>query len=227
MALDGTYAGLVNSVADWLNRVGSPEVAAASPDFIRLFESQFDKLDIRHPKATVRATTPLESEYTALPADFVEMQRLRVSIEGVDAFATLRYLTPEEFEDEHVGRDAAALPRQPAFYTVSGGELQIKPYSADNPATIEMLYWGKVPRLNEVTNPGPPEVRRTSNWLLLEAPEAYLYGALVEATPFLRDDERLGMWAKMRDDAVGRLRDAAERARHTAGTLKPRRRKLG
>ena len=81
-----------------------------------------------------------------------------------------------------------------------------------------MVYWSKLTKLSDDV---------ASNWLLREAPEAYLFGALTEATPFIRDDERVGLWTSKRDAAVASLRFAAERALLTSGTLKPRRRKLG
>jgi len=37
----------------------------------------------------------------------------------------------------------------------------------------------------------------TSNWLLSLSPDIYLYGALLQATPYLRDDERLPVIASL------------------------------
>lgn len=212
-----TNTDLQAAIADWLNRVGAPELTARTPDFITLFESQFNKLDIRHHKALKRSTATMEDEYTALPGDFVEMQRLRVTVDGQSPQATLRYLTPEEFEDQELIRSYGNVGQFPAFYTVVGVELQIKPFTPSATTELELLYWAKL----------DPLATNETNWLLLEAPECYLFGALCEAIPFIRDDERLPMWTDKRDGAVGRLREAAERFRHTAGTLKPRRRKLG
>ena len=36
-----------------------------------------------------------------------------------------------------------------------------------------------------------------TNWLLEEAPDLVLYGALLEATPFIKDDDRLLVWGQM------------------------------
>ncbi len=208
-----TYADLKTAVADWLNRTGQTELEARAGDFILLFESLYDKQDIRHPKSVVRATAPVSDEYTALPSDFLEMQRLRTT--GGDGWSTHRYVTPEELEDDKAANSSSDRPH---LFTVVGSELQIRPYSTDDSLTLEMVYWAKITKLSNST---------TSNWLLLEAPEAYLYGALCEASPFIRDDERVALWTGKRDQAVASLRSAAERAALTSGTLKPRRRKLG
>ncbi len=209
-----TYTELKAAVADWLNRTGQADLEARAGDFILLFESLFDKQDIRHPKAVVRATATISGEYTALPTDFVEMQRLRTT-GGSSGWATHRYITPEELEDDKAGNDAADRPH---LFSVVGNEIQIRPYSASGTYTLEMVYWAKLTKLGEA---------QASNWLLAEAPEAYLFGALCEATPFIRDDERVALWTTKRDTAVASLRSAAERAALTSGTLKPRRRKLG
>jgi hypothetical protein len=209
-----TYTELKSAVADWLNRVGQTELEARAGDFILLFESLFDKQDIRHPKSSVRATATVTGEYTALPTDFLEMQRLRTT-GGSAGWTTHRYVTPEELEDDKALNQSSDRPH---LFTVDGNEIQIRPYSASGTYTLEMLYWAKLTKLSGSV---------ASNWLLVEAPEAYLFGALCEATPFIRDDERVALWTAKRDQAVASLRAAAERAALTSGTLKPRRRKLG
>jgi hypothetical protein len=40
----------------------------------------------------------------------------------------------------------------------------------------------------------PLDDTNTSNGLLVRAPDAYLYGALVASAPFLASDERLQVW---------------------------------
>lgn len=207
-----TYADLKAAIADWLNRTGQPELEARAGDFIALFESLYDKQDIRHPRSVVRATATAASEYTALPLDFREMQRLRTT--GSSNWSTHRYVTPEELEDDKAGDNWG----RPHIFTVVGQEIQIRPYETDSELTFEMVYWSTLKRLTDA---------EPTNWLLQYNPDLYLFGALTEATPFIRDDERVSLWSSKRDTALGMLRSEAERAVLTSGTLKPRRRKLG
>jgi hypothetical protein len=44
-----------------------------------------------------------------------------------------------------------------------------------------------------------------TNWLTEYAPQLLLYGALLEATPFLKNDERIGTWQSYYDRAAGAL----------------------
>ncbi len=219
MSLD-TYTGLQEAVADWLNRTGSPEVAARTPDFIRLFEAKVDNYDppIRHPKMIVRATALADSEYVRLPGDFLEMQRVRF-IGG--RHGALRFVTPEKFDDEKAqafGRDYSGI------FTVVGEEMQIYPFTAEQAVQMELTYYAKLPKLAALAAAEPAQ---PDNWLLREYPSAYLYGALLEAAPYLRDDERIAVWNAGLGQALDNLTNAGDRARHTAGTLKTRRRKLG
>lgn len=49
-------------------------------------------------------------------------------------------------------------------------------------------------------------VSNTSNWLLTAHPDAYLYGALLEAAPYLLDDSRLSMWAAALEKVLAEIR---------------------
>ena len=62
----------------------------------------------------------------------------------------------------------------------------------------------------------------TSNWVLSNAPDAYLYGALIHSAPFLRDDERIGVWAALYQSAIDGLNRASGEARHGATGLRMR-----
>jgi hypothetical protein len=47
-----------------------------------------------------------------------------------------------------------------------------------------MIYRQNVPAL----------ASNSTNWLLLAAPDIYLYGALLEAAPYLQNDDRIQTW---------------------------------
>jgi hypothetical protein len=45
-------------------------------------------------------------------------------------------------------------------------------------------------------------VSNASNWILARHPDVYLYGSLLQAAPYLRDDERVGLWAPLYAQAI-------------------------
>ena len=61
---------------------------------------------------------------------------------------------------------------------------------------IEILYYELPPLLDDTTQ---------TNWLTEYAPQLLLYGTLLEATPFLKNDERIGTWQQYYDRAAAML----------------------
>lgn len=66
--------------------------------------------------------------------------------------------------------------------------------NADYP--FEILYYELPPLLDESVQ---------TNWITEYAPQLLLYGTLVEATPFLKNDERIPVWQSMYDRAAAML----------------------
>ena len=61
---------------------------------------------------------------------------------------------------------------------------------------FEILYYELPPLLDDTVQ---------TNWITEYAPQLLLYGALVEATPFLKNDERIPVWQSMYDRAAAML----------------------
>lgn len=61
---------------------------------------------------------------------------------------------------------------------------------------VEILYYELPPLLDDSTQ---------TNWLTEFAPQLLLYGALLEATPFLKNDERIATWQQYYDRAAATL----------------------
>ena len=60
----------------------------------------------------------------------------------------------------------------------------------------EILYYALPPLLDDTLQ---------SNWITEYAPDLLLYAALLEATPFLKNDERIATWQAMYDRAAATL----------------------
>jgi hypothetical protein len=72
---------------------------------------------------------------------------------------------------------------QPQFFTIFGSEIELAP-TPDAIYTVEMVYRVNVPAL----------ASNSTNWLLTLAPDLYLYGALLESAPYMKEDERIQTW---------------------------------
>jgi hypothetical protein len=81
-----------------------------------------------------------------------------------------------------------------------------------------LTYYAKIPALT---------VSNTSNWLLVDSPDLYLYGSLLQAAPYLQDDQRITTWAALYTTAINDLKVSDERSRMATSALRMRARSFG
>ena len=202
-----TYAELKSAVADWLNR---DDLDAAIPNFISLAEAQFNRT-MRHRKMVTRSDATLDTPYFAVPADWLENIRFQLNTNPV---VPLLYVTPEQAAEE---RQKYSASGQPLFFSMIGEQFQVVP-SPNTSYDAELLYYAKIPALSD---------SNTTNWLLSESPDVYLYGALVQSAPYLKEDERISVWAGLYQRFFDDMMLADERARIGSSKLKARFRTFG
>jgi hypothetical protein len=207
MALS-TYTELRTSIADWLNR---SDLSATIPDFISLAEAQIERT-LRTRQMIVRANASFTSEYSAVPADFLEVKTLKLT--STNPLTPLEFLSSDDMDQARSHYTASGKPR---FFSVVGNQLRISP-TPDGTYTAELTYFAKLTKLsNSVTN----------NWLLTSSPDIYLYGALLQAAPYLQDDARIQTWATLYERALNDLRTADDRASTSGGVLLTRAKTFG
>lgn len=176
MALD-TYANLKTAVASWLNKTN---LTASVPDFIALAEAQMNReLDCREMVATTTLT--ISDEEYGLPCDFAGVQSFR--IDGSPA-EPLTYVLPHELDD-------AIGTGKPTRYTIT--DCFVFDPVPDGEYEARLRYRKRLPSLSDTCQ---------TNWLLRKHPDAYLYGALMQAAPFLRDDDRIATWGGLFKAAI-------------------------
>jgi len=85
---------------------------------------------------------------------------------------------------------------EPIFYSDYDYNHWLISPTPDNSYPFEILYYEIPPLLDD-------EVQ--TNWLTDYAPQLLLYGTLLEATPFLKNDERIPVWQQMYDRAAAMI----------------------
>lgn len=203
MAL-ANYTDLQGAVANWLARPGDPTLTPFIPDFIALAEARINR-DLRVRAMEARATASLTGAYTALPAGFLEMRNFQLNTSPV---TTLSYVTPQQLDASWAG----SVSDRPAVYTIIGEAVQVGP-APDAPYEAEMAYYRRFE---------PLSASQPMNWLLTNAPDIYLYAALLEATTFLMNDERVPLWSSAYENAVQRASAADDRGRWGGSVLRMR-----
>jgi hypothetical protein len=84
----------------------------------------------------------------------------------------------------------------PEFYAEYGFEHLLVAPTPDAAYPFEMAYWEL---------PEPIDSTTQTNWLTQYAPDILLYGSLLEAAPFLKNDDRVQTWASLYDRAAKAL----------------------
>lgn len=84
----------------------------------------------------------------------------------------------------------------PLFYADYDDEHWLFSPTPDDAYPMEILYYQLPPLLDDSTQ---------TNWLTDQAPQVLLYGALLEATPFLKNDERIATWQAFYDRVASAL----------------------
>jgi hypothetical protein len=192
MALD-TFAGLKATIADYLNR---DDLTAIIPSFITIAEAKFNR-KLRTRQMIKRANGQIESAFFAYPSDWLQAKEFQLNTNPI---VRLQFVT-EAYGDELKANRYVSIG-QPAYYTITGTQLEFIP-APDSTYSAELTYYAKIPALSD---------SNTSNWLLAYAPDLYLYGALLEAAPYLKDDERLAVWSQMYINSLGDIEVADQRA---------------
>lgn len=193
MALD-TYAGLKAFVADFLNR---DDLTAQIPDFITLAEA---KIARKVKRKTIRNDAfAIAAEVTDLPADCAEMRYVLPLTGSPSRDVPLKVATPAMLADWRVL--TAAVADVPRVFTVVDSKLLVAPPPSQS-YTYRVIYFQKLVPLSDAN---------TTNVVLAEAPDIYLYGTLAEAAPYLEHDERLPLWKGLFEEAIDDLNDKRQR----------------
>lgn len=196
MALDGTFSGLKASVADFLNRA---DLTAAIPDFVTLAEAQMARRFAgrladgkSYPR---RLVTTGDLDYltdaasASVPSDCLGL--LELVLTGADgSIIQLEYIDNANFQRE---RQLARFTGAPKFCTVVGTSVLIYP-AADQDYDGDATYLRRWPALTDGN--------QAANWILQDYPDAYLYGALTAAEPYLNNDARLATWGNLFSGAI-------------------------
>lgn len=197
MSLD-TFANLKTEIAEWLDR---SDLTAKIPTFITLCEAEMKR---RLRRTSVRTTMTISAEETTLASAIAELRSIHLETGSPSSDVPLRIGTPEMVAERRA-RNAGATGR-PTDACVVGGKLVVAP-SPGQSYTARIVYFQTLTPLSD---------SETTNDVLEEAPDAYLYGSLMQAEPYLEHDERIPMWEKKFDKAMEQLLVVRDNEEHGA-----------
>ena len=196
-----TYSTLQTAVANWLDR---SDLTDRVPEFIALAEATFNRvLRLRAMETTVADTTPSGSKEDALPSGYLQMREIHLSTTPV---VSLAYITPEIMYRIRAGSTSG----KPNSYTIVGDNILFGP-TPDGAYDYSMTYYKSFDALSDSTQ---------TNWLILNAPDLYLYGTLLQAEPFLMNDERVPLWERGVRQVINDLQQQDDKDRHSGSEMR-------
>jgi hypothetical protein len=196
-----TYDELKTAIADFLNR---EDLTSAIANFVSLAETGINRR-LRHWRMQKRSVAVIDAQYATVPSDWLSSMRFYTTDAGtrpLDLISHAELLDRRSERNDRVGR--------PTHYAVTGGQFEFFP-TPDAAYNAELVYFARVPALSDVA---------PTNWLLTEAADVYLYGALTHSAPFLAEDARLATWAALYQSALDSLGAASDEARYSGVGLR-------
>lgn len=199
MATTQTFETLQQDVRRYLERGSSlaadPMVFEQIPRFINLAERRIAReLKVQGFINTVTGTmSPGQSVYpkpdrwrdtVSVNIGTGPLNKRRVTL-FTRVYEYLRSYWPDESETA-----------QPLFYGDYGFSHWLIAPTPDAAYPFEISYYELPPLLDDVTQ---------TNWITEYAPQLLLYATLLEATPFLKNDERIPVWQQYYDRAAAML----------------------
>ena len=196
------YSELQTAVANWLDR---DDLAARIPEFITLCEARFNRsLRLRAMETLdISVDTVGGTSTVALPTGYVQMRDISLITSPI---TQLQYLTPEIMNRINAG----SLTGKPETYTIIADNILFGP-TPDAAYDISMLYYKTFDALSDAA---------PTNWVITNAPDVYLYGTLLEAEPFLMNDQRVQLWATALTQSINTLQEQYNKDRHSGSALR-------
>jgi len=163
------------------------------PSFINLAESIIsDELKILGQQETVSATMVQGNPVIAKPTRWRKTTSFNITVAGerkpllLRKYEYLRNYWPNPTTED-----------EPLFYADYDFDNWLIAPTPDAAYAFEVLYYEKIQ---------PLDATNQTNWFTINAPQAMLYGTLLQAMPFLKNDSRVQLWQSLYDRAIQTLK---------------------
>jgi hypothetical protein len=193
------YSELKTAIADFLHRT---DLTTQIVDFIELAEAAlFREINIKDLRVSVTGTTT--GEYATLPAEFSEVVRLTCTYSG------------KEYDLDYGSQAVDYTMTAPKYFALENNKLRI--FGTATGQAYTLYYTPKTTALS---------ASNTSNWILANAPDLYLYASSLEAARYMRDaalEDKMGALVAPLIDSIKRYTE--RKGQPTSGSLqiRPRR----
>jgi hypothetical protein len=194
MAIVTSYPTLLTAVGDYLAR---SDLSTFTPNFVQNFEERFFR-DSENWGSWMESalSVTITNNVAAVPASYLG---LRVAYIAGNYAQPLKRVTLEQLYSRYPrGRGTSGTA---CFMARNGANFEFGPENVSG--TLTGTMFAKPTVLRSYTTGGADAV---AHFLIVNAPDLLLYGALLEAEPFIQRDERLSVWKSAYDWALDTYR---------------------
>ena len=216
-----TYDTLKVAVSNWLDRSDMADGGSLEgrvEEFIALAEARMNRtlrlsmmLNVDQTTLGGAAALVAGTRDYALPSGYLQMLDFHLR---TDPITTLSYLTLENMNRMWAGSQGG----RPQAYTIFSDNASGTPVkkvrlgpSPDVAYDYSITFYKKIDALSD---------SNTTEQMLTDNPDVYLYGALMEAEPFLMNDSRVQLWATALAQSISALQEQDNKDRHSGSAMR-------
>lgn len=194
-----SYSTLISAAKTYLNRsdISDDQIK----EFISLAEASFNRV-LRTRNQITRSTSTVSTQFVTQPTDLLELHNIQLNSDPVVRLEGVSLSIMDTLKSQ------SSASGKPKYFSITGADLEFYP-APDTSYGIEVIYYATITPLSD----------DTTNFLLTNHNDIYLYGTLVQAEPFLMNDERIGVWGAFLGKAIEELRVSDERSQTESGTI--------
>ena len=194
-----TYAQLKTAIQDYTENTETSFVTNL-PTFIKNAEQRIFKLvDLEVFRKNATSTLSQNDPYLSVPSDYLASFSFSVTSSSVKTFLLQKDVN---YLQEYTPNPATTgLPKYYAFFDIDNFIVAPTP---DSNYAVELHYYYRPASLTAGSDSG-------TTWLSENAPNAMLYGSLVEAYTYMKGEQDLMVvYEKQFQEALSRIKDLAE-----------------
>jgi hypothetical protein len=191
VAVVTSYTTLVTAVGDYLAR---SDLTSFIPNFIQNWEERFlrDSDNWGSWMETALSVT-ISANVAALPTNYLGLKTAYIT--GANSPPLKRITLEQMYARYPRGAGTAGCV---AFIARNGANFEFGPENVSG--TLAGTYYAKPTALRSFASDA------AAHFLIVNAPDLCIFGALMEAMPFIKKDERLPMWAAAFETAIDTYR---------------------
>jgi len=195
------YATLQAEVAAWSAK---KDLTAVIPSFIRIAEAHIARrVRVLQMQFNTQLVVP-DTGSLALPAGFLGFRSVAIEVaEGLRQTPEINYLAPDVFHELVISSNQIRGIETDSYYTLEGNNILVSPEPGTGTTlTLNATYWKRFDALSD-TN--------TTNWLLTNHFDVYLYATLAELWRYRMDIDQEQISRAIYQQAVNDLHTSERR----------------